>query len=498
MTSQKQPLRLLLVDDSEDDAQLLVAHLEAAGLQLAWRQVDTPNSLRAALGEQGWDAVLSDHNMQGFDALSAFDVTRRMRPDMPFIIVSGQIGEQLAVQAMNAGVSDYVFKDNLARLAPSLKRALGKARLQEERALALRRLREREAQLGAITRHIPGAVFRLRFERPDQFEFPYLSEGVGALLSLSADILQKQPWRFVELLSPEDRQSLIESILDAPQPGRTINWSGRIHLCPGEETKWINVRATVDSVEAEAVVLDGVMLNVTASKEGELALTRSQAQLQALTARLQEVREDERQRISREIHDELGSAITALKMDFYVLRRQLPADDQPLQQRLRTLSQALDEALEGVRRIAQELRPRILDDLGPVAAIKWHLEEFERRSGIRCHLQTNLWQAQPDAPIGTVLYRIVQEALTNVMRHARASEVNLKLFCDGRQIKGEFCDNGIGIPAERLCAPDSTGLYGMQERASSVDGHMEIASSSAGTCIRVTIPCQTAKEAAGA
>jgi signal transduction histidine kinase len=171
----------------------------------------------------------------------------------------------------------------------------------------------------------------------------------------------------------------------------------------------------------------------------------SLVQLRALTARLQTVREDERTRVAREIHDELGQALTAIKLEFTALLRDLPAVEMPVSQRSQSILKLLDEAIQSIRRIATELRPGILDDLGLVAAVEWAAEEFQARTGIKCHLD------RPDADIGmdtgsaTALFRIVQETLTNVARHANASKVNVRLAEEHGQLTLEVRDNGRGI-----------------------------------------------------
>ena len=215
----------------------------------------------------------------------------------------------------------------------------------------------------------------------------------------------------------------------------------------------------------------------------------SLAQLRALTARLQTVREDERTRVAREVHDELGQALTAIKLEFTALLRDLRAVEGPVSQRSQSILKLLDEAIQSIRRIATELRPGILDDIGLVAAVEWAAEEFQARTGIKCHLN------QPDADIGmdtetaTALFRIVQETLTNVARHANSTEVNIRLADEHGQLILEVRDNGRGISEEQLSGNRSLGILGMRERVLLIGGELTISGSPGqGTIVRVRIP----------
>ncbi|MFZ5466128.1 MAG: histidine kinase [Pseudomonadota bacterium] len=483
-------IRVLLVDSSDDDAQALVDHLAAAGMKLEWRRVDSLVGLRAALGESLWDVVIAEHHVADFDAMAVLRIVHGIMPHMPFLIVSGHIGEEDAAEAMNAGAFDYVLKSNLLRLAPAIRRALGKAQLQAERTAALRRLREREAQLSAITQHIPGAVFRMSFDTDGRLSFAYVSEGVRQLLFVSPQTLLADASPFIGLLNLNEKAGLFGEVRRCQREGGVLNWTGRLHLPPDEEVKWINIRATVDRHDEREVVLDGVMLNVTATKLGEQALSQSRAQMQALAARLQEAREEERRRIAHEVHDELGSSLTALKMDLYLLRRRLEeqAAGAEVLEQLAGLRRAVDQTIGTVRSIAQDLRPKLLDELGLIPALQSHIEECGRRTGIRCLFDGDCEDVPLDERVATAAFRIVQEALTNVLRHSGASEVRVEIRCADGCLLGSVCDNGRGIAAGRLEDPLSTGVRGMQERARLVGGQVRVSSGAQGTCVRVDIP----------
>ena len=218
-------------------------------------------------------------------------------------------------------------------------------------------------------------------------------------------------------------------------------------------------------------------------------------QLRALAARLQSVREEERTRIAREIHDELGQALTAIKIDFAALIRELPEDAGPQIQRSRSILKLLDEAIQSVRKIATELRPGILDDLGLVAAVEWAAEDFQARTGTKCEVSLPGVDIALDQERATALFRILQEALTNVARHANATRVDVRLAQENGDLILQVHDNGQGIGKERLSTGSTLGILGMRERALLLGGDFTISGARGkGTTVRVRIPLPNRKK----
>jgi len=233
----------------------------------------------------------------------------------------------------------------------------------------------------------------------------------------------------------------------------------------------------------------GTVMDVTESKRAEEELQRSFDRLRALTAQLQSVREEERTMVAREIHDELGQALTAIKLDMTALVRELPADQEPAVQRSQSILKRLDETIQSVQRISTHLRPGILDDLGLAAALEWAAEEFEARTGTRCRISMSDEDITADADRATALFRIFQETLTNVARHAKATEVNVRLAKENGNLILEVHDNGLGIREEHLSAGESLGILGMRERALLLGGEFMIQGvPGGGTTVRVRIP----------
>ena len=218
-------------------------------------------------------------------------------------------------------------------------------------------------------------------------------------------------------------------------------------------------------------------------------LRRSQEQLHALSTRLLSMLEEERIRIARETHDELGQALTALKIALAWIRQRLPADQKPVQDKADQMAHLIDTTVQAIRRIATELRPRVLDDLGLVAALEWHVREFQDRTGVACAFTSSPEDIVVDPARATTLFRICQEALTNVARHANATRIDLSLTQVGAALCLEVRDNGRGIPEEAMADPKSLGLMGMRERVLPWGGAIHIRGiQGRGTVVSVHIP----------
>jgi signal transduction histidine kinase len=211
-----------------------------------------------------------------------------------------------------------------------------------------------------------------------------------------------------------------------------------------------------------------------------------QDQHRALAARIEAAREDERTTIARDIHDQLGQSLTALKLDLGWLRRRVR--DPELDQKLDDMARATDDILQSIRRISADLRPGILDDLGLAAAIEWQAEEFERRSGTPCKVRSSLSDLQLDRDLATNLFRVFQESLTNVARHASARQVDVAISLDHGWLHLEIADDGVGVP--EIGRRDATlGLLGMRERARRLGGDCTIKRRAPrGTIVSVVVP----------
>ena len=218
----------------------------------------------------------------------------------------------------------------------------------------------------------------------------------------------------------------------------------------------------------------GVQRDVTEEVTRQETLERSERQLRGLAERLETIREEERTRISREIHDELGQALTALKLDVAWVRNRLPRGNGPLIERTDVILARVDENMAIVRRIATELRPSILDKMGLAAAIEWQAEEFARRTGIEVDITVALDSVPSSDSRTTPIFRILQEALTNVARHSAATKVTIECAASENGVDLVVADNGRGISPQQLVSVGSLGLIGLRERARASGGWIEM------------------------
>jgi signal transduction histidine kinase len=229
----------------------------------------------------------------------------------------------------------------------------------------------------------------------------------------------------------------------------------------------------------------------------DVELKRSREQLRNLAAHLESVREDERTLVAREIHDELGQALTALKMDLSWLAKKLASNRRSLADKVSSMIQLVNATIQTVKRLTARLRPGLLDDLGLAAAIEWQAEEFQTHTGIRCRMNISPSEEEfiLDRERSTALFRIFQEALTNVARHSGATEVSGRLMMNENGIELSLQDNGRGITGKQISSSRSYGIMGMRERAQFLGGRLEIDGADAsGTAIRVTIPLENRRQ----
>lgn len=277
------PLRALIVEDSEDDARLVVRELERGGFDVKSERVDTPAAMADALKDSSWDIVLSDHSMPHFDSTAALDLTRRADSDMPFIIVSGKIGEELAVSLMRMGAQDYVWKDDLMRLGATVERELREAAIRRQRRAVLQELRKSEERYRRLADNAPDILYRVSFV--PSFRVDYLSPACKEILGYSSEELTSNPELWRKVVMPEDA-SVVERFLQNPDSQwqsyviETNHKSGRRVVL---ECRPVPIR----DGEGAVIATEGIARDISEMKKAEEELRRRKEEAETATLRAQ-------------------------------------------------------------------------------------------------------------------------------------------------------------------------------------------------------------------
>ncbi len=406
----------------------------------------------------------------------------------------GSLGEEIGAQVglrtchRRADGSSYPVKLCFLRImrdGRSLFLAIGDD-LSLEQAAA-KALEQYQARFDAIVNHTPGLVYQFVLHPDGRTAFPYLSEACPALLGLGVSELQHQPGLFPKLILPEDRKGYHDAMQSSALKLGTWNWEGRIWIEAWKDVKWVNLRATPRRRADGAIEWDGIMTNITDSKLEQEELLRSRARLAELTDHIEQVKEQERTRIAREIHDDLGGNLTAIKMALAMLSTRLPGDQPALLEKAGYVDDLVDRTIEAVHRISLDLRPSTLD-LGIVAALEWQAREFEKQVGVACVFRAADKEIDLEPDHASALFRIFQEALTNIAKHAGATRVTVTLRRQRGHLTLIICDNGRGISAADRLKPHSFGLRGMSERARALGGTFTLsAAPGGGTMVTIKI-----------
>ena len=343
-----------------------------------------------------------------------------------------------------------------------------------ERQRSVAKLSQAEERARQLVESIQAIVWR---GSPD-YKFTFVSKEAELILGYSADdwLKDEEFWR--RHLHAEDRDWAVSYGIDHAARGEDHSYDFRMIAADGR-TVWFRNVVRVLSQNHQPQELVGVMIDITSQKESEEQVRKSREQLRALSAHLQYIREEERTRIAREIHDELGQVLTALKMDLSLLNHGLleSSESMPrfrLMEEIASMRRLVDRTIQTVRRISTELRPEVLDHLDLRAAMEWQIQEFQVRSGIICEFRSNVDTIDLDRDSATALFRIFQEAMTNVARHANASRVNIGIVQTDDSLLMEVSDNGRGITESNIANSRSFGILGIRERALLLGGEVDI------------------------
>lgn len=361
-----------------------------------------------------------------------------------------------------------------------------------KRKIAEEALRKGERRFAAIMANMPG----LAWIKDTEGRFVYLNESAANFTSDPSNWRGKTDfdlWPVEMAIQYRASDTMVFDrgvVVSTVEPFRGADGMSRYVL--------VNKFPIFDS-DGTVAQVGGLGMDITDRKRAEELLENSKEQLRALTAKLQNVREEESIRLSREIHDELGHALTGMNMDLMWVQRRLEKEKSPLlrahfRRRLKAMLTSLETMGRTVQRIAAELRPGMLDDLGLAATLEWQAEEFESRTGIRCQWETTPSAVALDLEKSTGLFRIFQEILSNVARHSAAQTVKLTLMQTSDELVLKVADDGKGFSQKKLVDHASLGLLGMRERAALIGGQVRIRTRlGKGSTVTITCPVNALK-----
>ena len=357
-------------------------------------------------------------------------------------------------------------------------------------------LRESEERFRQLAEHINDVFFLTNVDGSQLF---YVSPTFEKVWGFSAENLYREPSSWQELIHSADRERVRRAV-KLRKAASPYDIDFRIRR-PTGAVRWIRMRGyPIRDATGRVFRVAGIAADITSRKEAGESLQRSHQRMRELALHLQSVREEERKRIAREIHDELGALLLAIKLDLDACRKTRACGDTAAERTLAELITRADMAIESVRRIATDLRPSILDNVGVLAAVEWQAQDVERRTGIKCEFDADCEsdELNVDPDRATAIFRIVQEALANVVRHSGATHVKITLREQAGDVRLEITDNGKGFQVEGPHFP-RWGLVGMAERVGSFNGKFEISQARPhGTMVTVFLPAAHARSPAHA
>lgn len=338
---------------------------------------------------------------------------------------------------------------------------------------ALEEKRQAEAKFRKLVEQVQAIIYIVDPKEPDRLM--YISPQIK-MLGYNPEEWLEDPELAARQIHQEDRKLALEAIYRCRSQGVPLRMEYRVMTRNGRILWFRDEAEAVLDDAGRHMFVQGILVNITQNKMAEEALRQSQDELRRLAAHQEQVKEGERKRIAREIHDELGSQLTSIKAYVSVSMEQARARGEEPDPLLNDAADMAKAAIETVRRVITDLRPSVLDQLGIWAALEWYAGRVQEMSALRCacEIDDSLAEVELGAELGTMMFRVVQEALTNVVRHAAASKVNIAARLQSGIIVLEVVDNGKGIDTERLLNRESMGLLGMYERTRHFGGDLKI------------------------
>jgi PAS domain S-box-containing protein len=385
----------------------------------------------------------------------------------------------------NGRLAWFEFSNSFLTLPDEHKITLSIIKDISERKKSEIELRESESRFKMLFNNANDAVFVTQLSNEKSYgDFIEVNEVACTRLGYTKEeFLQLSPSAIVSQKSINDFNFNMDRLL---REGHVIY--DLVHRAKDKKLIPVEINSHLFLYNEKPTVLS-IARDITERKQAEEKLKRTSKLLRELATHLQSVREEERTMIAQEIHDELGQVLTALKIHVSLLANKLNKNQQALKEKINSLSDMIDESVESVQKISSKLRPGILDELGLIAAIEWQAEDFEKLTNIKCSLSLPKAEIVLEKNKSTAIFRIFQEALTNIARHSQATKTAISLFNHQSNIYLEILDNGKGITQEQIRDFKSLGIHGMEERAMVFGGQVYIEGiAGKGTTVKVEIP----------
>jgi len=497
----KKFLRILLVEDSRDDADLLLLCLRRGGYEPELRRVETRAEMKDALESAMWDVVVSDFSMPSFSGIGALELMKEGGYDLPFIIVSGAIGEETAVQAMRAGANDYLMKDNLARLVPAIEREMREFRGRQER----RRVEQEIRKLSQAVRQSPVSVVMTDLGGRIEYVNPKFTELTG--------------YSYIEVIG--EKTSILNAGTMAPEHyaelWRTVTagkvWHGEFHNKKKNGVLYWE-DATIAPIFDESGVAQGylsVKEDITARKEAEAELKSKTEELDTLnydlhelTLEITKVEEKARKRFAGLLHDDIGQNLVAINMALssYISGTSSTGETSSALTTLGEAGELLQETIDSIRKMCKDLYPvspygeRLMGSKGLVGALMWYAGNVLSPVGIKVDVYACDIVEELSDEYKQHIYKILQECLQNVVKHSSASLVKVRCSLEKGRFRISVQDDGVGISdpdfdegAEDKNRGASIGIRLMRERIKAMGGTLAITSKvGLGTSIEAEFP----------
>jgi two-component system, NarL family, sensor histidine kinase UhpB len=483
-------LRILIVEDLASDAELMAFELRQANLPFSIRRVENEADFLREVAQFHPHLILSDYHLPNFNGLAALALAQDHCPGVPFIFVSGAIGEEVAIDTLKRGATDYVLKDRLSRLVPAVNRALREAMDRRERRQAEAALRESEQRYRLLVGSIPAVVYKGYAD----WSVDFIDNKIEEMTGYSKEEFDFRRLKWSDLLISEDIPLAKKAFLLCLEDDRTYYREFRIRTKDGR-ILWLQDRGQVICDPLGKVdYVSGVFFDATEAQQAKIALQESEKRLRFLTSQLLTAQERERKRISMELHDELGQSLTVMKLQIRAIEGALGPNDHPeLKQEFQELRMYVDGVIENVRRLSRDLSPAILEDLGLQSSLKYLLEGVGKHLTIKTYLELEDLNRLFPSEAQIIIYRIFQECLNNIAKYAGACQVSVGMRREGDAVSFSLEDDGVGFDVDQVMGRAANerglGLAAINERARMLGGSCQISSRpGAGTKVVCTIP----------